>query len=184
MSAFRQGDGVGVLSVQPGMRPPSPLLEEGVLAASSIPSSLRAQPSSSRHGDSKAERDKNPLMGVSSAALAEKPDKTPTTKTPKGLGKKKEKSGVGALGARLGRGGCLCGAQAGGGRWPWKALGQAWRPKFWLPPRLWSPGSRSFLSLPACPTGPGEERGEVRVWAVTHTGNPQERRPRQGRQGE
>uniref|UniRef100_A0A452REU1 Leucine rich repeat containing 71 n=1 Tax=Ursus americanus TaxID=9643 RepID=A0A452REU1_URSAM len=50
-------------------------------------------PSSSRHGDSKAERDKNPLMGVSSAALAEKPDKTSTTKTPKGLGKKKEKSG-------------------------------------------------------------------------------------------
>ncbi|XP_035974205.1 leucine-rich repeat-containing protein 71 [Halichoerus grypus] len=52
-------------------------------------------PSSSRHGDSKAEREKNPLMGVSNAALAEKSDKTPTTKTPKGLGKKKEKSGNG-----------------------------------------------------------------------------------------
>ncbi|XP_034865765.1 leucine-rich repeat-containing protein 71 [Mirounga angustirostris] len=52
-------------------------------------------PSSSRHGDSKAEREKNPLMGVSNAALAEKSDKTPSTKTPKGLGKKKEKSGNG-----------------------------------------------------------------------------------------
>ncbi|XP_040491771.1 leucine-rich repeat-containing protein 71 [Ursus maritimus] len=62
------------------------LLEKGSQERSRLPSS-------SRHGDSKAERDKNPLMGVSSAALAEKPDKTSTTKTPKGLGKKKEKSG-------------------------------------------------------------------------------------------
>lgn len=37
-------------------------------------------------------------MGVSSFALVEK-DKTQTVKTPKGLGKKKEKSGVGVLGA-------------------------------------------------------------------------------------
>ncbi|XP_072686152.1 leucine-rich repeat-containing protein 71 isoform X5 [Canis lupus baileyi] len=50
-------------------------------------------PSSSRHGDSKTERDKNPLMGVSSAALAEKADKTQTTKTPKSQSKKKDKSG-------------------------------------------------------------------------------------------
>ena len=48
--------------------------------------------------DSKTERDKNQLMGVSSFALVEK-DKTQTVKTPKGLGKKKEKSGVGMLGA-------------------------------------------------------------------------------------
>ncbi|KAM9108042.1 leucine-rich repeat-containing protein 71 isoform 2-T2 [Megaptera novaeangliae] len=49
-------------------------------------------PSTSRHGDSKTEREKNQLMGVSSFAMVEK-DKTQTTKTPKGLGKKKEKSG-------------------------------------------------------------------------------------------
>ncbi|XP_070323639.1 leucine-rich repeat-containing protein 71 isoform X7 [Odocoileus virginianus] len=49
-------------------------------------------PSTSRHGDSKTERDKNQLMGVSSFALVEK-DKMQTVKTPKGLGKKKEKSG-------------------------------------------------------------------------------------------
>ncbi|XP_059758381.1 leucine-rich repeat-containing protein 71 isoform X2 [Balaenoptera ricei] len=49
-------------------------------------------PSTSRHGDSKTEREKNQLMGVSSFAVVEK-DKTQTTKTPKGLGKKKEKSG-------------------------------------------------------------------------------------------
>ncbi|XP_072802440.1 leucine-rich repeat-containing protein 71 isoform X2 [Vicugna pacos] len=50
-------------------------------------------PSSSRHGDSKTEREKNQLMGVSSFALMDKTDKTQTTKTPRGLGKKKEKSG-------------------------------------------------------------------------------------------
>ncbi|XP_027468008.1 leucine-rich repeat-containing protein 71 isoform X5 [Zalophus californianus] len=54
-------------------------------------------PSSSRHGDCKAEREKNPLMGVSNAALAERSDRDrmPTAKTPRGLGKKKEKSGDG-----------------------------------------------------------------------------------------
>ncbi|XP_045839077.1 leucine-rich repeat-containing protein 71 isoform X2 [Meles meles] len=51
-------------------------------------------PSSSRHGDSKGE--KNPFTGLSNVALSEKPDKTPTTKTLKGLGKKKDKSGDGA----------------------------------------------------------------------------------------
>ncbi|XP_026950873.1 leucine-rich repeat-containing protein 71 isoform X10 [Sagmatias obliquidens] len=45
-----------------------------------------------RHGDSKTEREKNQLMRVSSFAMVEK-DKMQTTKTPKGLGKKKEKSG-------------------------------------------------------------------------------------------
>ncbi|XP_027468003.1 leucine-rich repeat-containing protein 71 isoform X6 [Zalophus californianus] len=56
-----------------------------------------AEPSSSRHGDCKAEREKNPLMGVSNAALAERSDRDrmPTAKTPRGLGKKKEKSGDG-----------------------------------------------------------------------------------------
>ncbi|XP_022415285.1 leucine-rich repeat-containing protein 71 isoform X3 [Delphinapterus leucas] len=49
-------------------------------------------PSTSRHGDSKTEREKSQLMGVSSFAMVEK-DKMQTTKTPKGLGKKKEKSG-------------------------------------------------------------------------------------------
>ncbi|XP_066895119.1 leucine-rich repeat-containing protein 71 isoform X5 [Kogia breviceps] len=49
-------------------------------------------PSTSRHGDSKTEREKYQLMGVSSFATVEK-DKTQTMKTPKGLGKKKEKSG-------------------------------------------------------------------------------------------
>ncbi|XP_023103340.1 leucine-rich repeat-containing protein 71 isoform X2 [Felis catus] len=50
-------------------------------------------PSSSRPGDSKTDREKNLLLQVNSAALAEKTDKTQTTKTPKGLSKKKEKSG-------------------------------------------------------------------------------------------
>ncbi|XP_049490721.1 leucine-rich repeat-containing protein 71 isoform X8 [Panthera uncia] len=50
-------------------------------------------PSSSRPGDSKTDREKNLLLQVNSAALTEKTDKTQTTKTPKGLSKKKEKSG-------------------------------------------------------------------------------------------
>ncbi|KAM9244830.1 leucine-rich repeat-containing protein 71 [Dugong dugon] len=50
-------------------------------------------PSSSRHGDSKTDRDKNQVIGASSAALSEKTDKMPAMKTPKSLGKKKEKSG-------------------------------------------------------------------------------------------
>ncbi|KAB1260323.1 Leucine-rich repeat-containing protein 71 [Camelus dromedarius] len=54
---------------------------------------VSSSPSSSRHGDSKTEREKNQLMGVSSFALMDKTDKTQTTKTPRGLGKKKEKSG-------------------------------------------------------------------------------------------
>uniref|UniRef100_A0A8C9J539 Leucine-rich repeat-containing protein 71 n=1 Tax=Panthera tigris altaica TaxID=74533 RepID=A0A8C9J539_PANTA len=55
-------------------------------------------PSSSRPGDSKTDREKNLLLQVNSAALTEKTDKTQTTKIPKGLSKKKEKSGgVGVL---------------------------------------------------------------------------------------
>ncbi|XP_042832968.1 leucine-rich repeat-containing protein 71 isoform X8 [Panthera tigris] len=50
-------------------------------------------PSSSRPGDSKTDREKNLLLQVNSAALTEKTDKTQTTKIPKGLSKKKEKSG-------------------------------------------------------------------------------------------
>ncbi|XP_036988473.2 leucine-rich repeat-containing protein 71 isoform X2 [Artibeus jamaicensis] len=50
-------------------------------------------PSSSRHGDSKTDREKNQLVGVSSVALVDKTDKMQTLKTPKSLGKKKEKSG-------------------------------------------------------------------------------------------
>ncbi|XP_035871539.1 leucine-rich repeat-containing protein 71 isoform X5 [Phyllostomus discolor] len=50
-------------------------------------------PSSSRHGDSKTDREKNQLAGASSVALVDKTDKMQTVKTPKSLGKKKEKSG-------------------------------------------------------------------------------------------
>ncbi|XP_006861800.1 PREDICTED: leucine-rich repeat-containing protein 71 [Chrysochloris asiatica] len=47
-------------------------------------------PSSSRHMDFKSDRDKNQLLGASSAALS---DKVSAMKTPKSLGKKKEKPG-------------------------------------------------------------------------------------------
>ncbi|XP_037681597.1 leucine-rich repeat-containing protein 71 isoform X6 [Choloepus didactylus] len=50
-------------------------------------------PGSSRYGDYKTDREKNQLMGVSSVALVDKADKMLAMKTPKGLGKKKEKSG-------------------------------------------------------------------------------------------
>ncbi|XP_037355741.1 leucine-rich repeat-containing protein 71 isoform X3 [Talpa occidentalis] len=50
-------------------------------------------PSSSRHGDSKTDRDKIQLMGISTVTAVEKTDKTQSVKTPKGLGKKKEKAG-------------------------------------------------------------------------------------------
>ncbi|XP_006711249.1 leucine-rich repeat-containing protein 71 isoform X3 [Homo sapiens] len=49
-------------------------------------------PSSSRHGDSKTDREKSQMVGISNSALVDKTDKTQTMKTPKGLGKKKEKS--------------------------------------------------------------------------------------------
>ncbi|KAG8520011.1 Leucine-rich repeat-containing protein 71 [Galemys pyrenaicus] len=52
-------------------------------------------PSSSRHGDPKTDRDKIQLMGASTVTAVEKTDKTQSVKTPKGLGKKKEKAGVG-----------------------------------------------------------------------------------------
>ncbi|XP_012514064.1 PREDICTED: leucine-rich repeat-containing protein 71 [Propithecus coquereli] len=50
-------------------------------------------PSSSRHTDSKAEREKSQATGLSSIALADKMDKMQTMKIPKGLGKKKDKPG-------------------------------------------------------------------------------------------
>ncbi|XP_047384476.1 leucine-rich repeat-containing protein 71 isoform X3 [Sciurus carolinensis] len=50
-------------------------------------------PSSSRHGDFKMDRDKSQMLGMSTAALADKPDKMQTMKAPKGLSKKKEKPG-------------------------------------------------------------------------------------------
>ncbi|XP_012623130.2 leucine-rich repeat-containing protein 71 isoform X2 [Microcebus murinus] len=50
-------------------------------------------PSSSRHGDTKMDRERNQMMGPSSIALVDKMDKMQTMKTPKGLGKKKDKSG-------------------------------------------------------------------------------------------
>ncbi|KAL2771510.1 leucine-rich repeat-containing protein 71, partial [Daubentonia madagascariensis] len=50
-------------------------------------------PSSSRHGDSKTERERSQVMGLSNIALADKMDKVQTIKAPKGLGKKKDKSG-------------------------------------------------------------------------------------------
>lgn len=62
-------------------------------------------------------------MGVSNAALAEKSDKTPTTKTPKGLGKKKEKSGVGVLRAMARSGEASVERRRGGERGPG---GQSW----------------------------------------------------------
>nr|XP_010346799.1 leucine-rich repeat-containing protein 71 isoform X11 [Saimiri boliviensis boliviensis] len=49
-------------------------------------------PSSSRHGDSKTDREKSQMVGISNSALVDKTDKTQAMKTPKGLGKKKEKS--------------------------------------------------------------------------------------------
>ncbi|XP_078212171.1 leucine-rich repeat-containing protein 71 isoform X16 [Callithrix jacchus] len=49
-------------------------------------------PSSSRHGDSKTDREKSQTVGISNSALVDKTDKTQPMKTPKGLGKKKEKS--------------------------------------------------------------------------------------------
>uniref|UniRef100_A0A2K5DE31 Leucine rich repeat containing 71 n=1 Tax=Aotus nancymaae TaxID=37293 RepID=A0A2K5DE31_AOTNA len=49
-------------------------------------------PSSSRHGDSKTDCEKSQMVGISNSALVDKTDKTQAMKTPKGLGKKKEKS--------------------------------------------------------------------------------------------
>ncbi|XP_027248838.1 leucine-rich repeat-containing protein 71 isoform X2 [Cricetulus griseus] len=52
-------------------------------------------PSSSRHGDSKTDRDRDKLqmVGISNITLVDKSEKMQTIKTPKGLGKKKEKTG-------------------------------------------------------------------------------------------
>lgn len=58
-------------------------------------SQLRVQPSSSRHVDAKADREKSQLSGLTSVALADKPEKMQAAKTAKGLGKKEKKPGVG-----------------------------------------------------------------------------------------
>ncbi|ELW59876.1 Leucine-rich repeat-containing protein 71 [Tupaia chinensis] len=50
-------------------------------------------PSSSRHGDSRADREKSQASGISTVTLPDKQDKMQAMKTPKGLGKKKEKAG-------------------------------------------------------------------------------------------
>ncbi|XP_036046041.1 leucine-rich repeat-containing protein 71 isoform X1 [Onychomys torridus] len=63
------------------------LLEKGTQERSS------RSPSSSRHGDSKTEREKSQTTGISNVTSVDKPEKMQTLKTPKGLGKKKEKSG-------------------------------------------------------------------------------------------
>lgn len=94
-------------------------------------------------------------MGVSSAALAEKADKTQTTKTPKSQSKKKDKSGVGMMRAGV----------EGGGLWK----GSEGAP---FPHLLRLQGGRASIASLARSIGSGEEGGEVRVWAVTHTGNP------------
>ncbi|XP_055978788.1 leucine-rich repeat-containing protein 71 [Sorex fumeus] len=50
-------------------------------------------PSSSRHGDSRTEREKSQGIGASSMALVDKTEKMQSLKSTKGLGKRKEKSG-------------------------------------------------------------------------------------------
>lgn len=50
-------------------------------------------PSSSRHVDSKVDREKNQLTGLLSGSLVDKTEKMQAVRTAKGLGKKKEKSG-------------------------------------------------------------------------------------------
>ncbi|XP_027776607.2 leucine-rich repeat-containing protein 71 [Marmota flaviventris] len=50
-------------------------------------------PSSSRHGDFKADRDKAQALGMTSVALMDKSEKMQAMKAPKGLSKKKEKPG-------------------------------------------------------------------------------------------
>ncbi|KAK2489081.1 hypothetical protein MC885_018963 [Smutsia gigantea] len=62
------------------------LLEKGMQERS-------RSPSTSRYGDSKTDREKNQTGGLSSVSLVDKTDKTQMAKTPKGLGRKKEKSG-------------------------------------------------------------------------------------------
>ncbi|GAB1287677.1 Leucine-rich repeat-containing protein 71 [Apodemus speciosus] len=50
-------------------------------------------PSSSRYGDTKADREKSQTLGVSNVTLVDKQEKMQSLKAPKGLGKKKEKAG-------------------------------------------------------------------------------------------
>lgn len=50
-------------------------------------------PSSSRHGDSKTDRDKSQNLGISNVTLVDKAEKMQSMKAPRTIGKKKEKSG-------------------------------------------------------------------------------------------
>lgn len=88
-----------------------------------------------------------------------------TPKTPKGLGKKKDKAGRG--GQRAAGGAGTGGVEARGPLLPGLLPGQGGAQPH---PRTSSPGS--------------EEGGEVRVRAVTHTRNPKEGRLHKGRQGQ
>lgn len=51
------------------------------------------QPSSSRHGDSKTDRDKSQNLGISNVTSVDKAEKMQSMKAPRTIGKKKEKSG-------------------------------------------------------------------------------------------
>ncbi|XP_029393616.1 leucine-rich repeat-containing protein 71 [Mus pahari] len=50
-------------------------------------------PSSSRHGDTKAEREKSQTLGISNVTLVDKQEKMQSLKAPKTISKKKEKTG-------------------------------------------------------------------------------------------
>ncbi|XP_006232733.1 leucine-rich repeat-containing protein 71 isoform X1 [Rattus norvegicus] len=50
-------------------------------------------PSSSRHGDSKTDREKSQNLGISNVTLVDKAEKMQSMKAPRTIGKKKEKSG-------------------------------------------------------------------------------------------
>lgn len=98
-----------------------------------------AQPSPSRHGDSKTEREKNQMIGASSMAL-DKTEKMQSLKTSKGLSKKKDKLAVGE-------------------QWPRGPQKSSQAPLIPVP---------HATCLFTCPTGFVEERGEVRICPITN----------------
>jgi hypothetical protein len=102
------------------------------------------------------------MIGVSSIALVDKPEKMQAMKTPKGLSKKKEKPGVGVQGERAwvldGMGGALMlyrGGRKKAAKWPLKV---PLRPRAF--PYLLSIhlGGRTFISLFIPFTGSGQKR--------------------------
>lgn len=116
------------------------------------------------------DREKSQMTGVSNIALVDKPEKTQATKTPKGLGKKKEKPGVGEA--------------MGGVQEPASSLWEKPAPsrtshsgergcvlKFLHRSRVLAL-AREDLHLSPLSTGSGQERREVGIWTVTNTGNP------------